>query len=561
MKKKKLLSVLILGILTISTLVACSRNGNSSSSVPTVDYDQNAFGSWFPFGTELKGDDEVADNLIPATTHLNPSEVYANIEYTPQLFYGTHGKYGYIDGKYNSSNPGDDFYNSVAWMNMKDFIGFEHFAYPSDKYLISAVPFIFSAGGATNVDFDLSKITDHEWCKLYYGLKDINNGSFTYITIDAAFEVDGDELVIKPLSDIGRENIDTTGVITYTFSGKEIRYKYQFSAFNLTLSKENTSVTLLETAFYSTNPGSNSYTGNGTYAAFNKPIPDIDSIFISYHEDSHNLDFLHVTYGPDNEDLNYESFTNMACKIHDNGIIQFAFQDKKGNIHEYEYVFFPLGNTGVAFSDGTNTYIYLDDFIDFIHEEYDNVTGLNVSPEDEERLASLEQEDIQLLEETKEHLLSEFSAELGKLGVQIIVDSKTGEILFDSSILFDKNESTISEEGKVALENFSKVFSEILGKDEYRNFISQVVIQGHTDSDGDYDYNKKLSQERADAVKECILNALADDAEATALCESLFQTEGCASDYLIYDETGAEDKEASRRVVFVFYVDLDYLDN
>ena len=238
---------------------------------------------------------------------------------------------------------------------------------------------------------------------------------------------------------------------------------------------------------------------------------------------------------------------------------RFAFKDKDGNIQSFEYVFFPLGATGVAFSDGTHNYAYLSSYVSFIDDKFKNVSGLNVTEKDQEKLATLKEEDLKTLQDTKNQMLEDFKEALANVGVNAVINSDTGEILFDSSILFAKNESSVSEEGKIALENFSKVFSEILKKEEYQNFLAQVKIQGHTDSDGDYDYNKTLSQERADAVKNCIMENLSDDAGASALCEKLFATEGCASDYLITDENGAEDKTASRRVVFVFYIDLDYL--
>lgn len=583
-KKRQLVVVLACVLFTYCLLAACGKfkvedaaetaeKTNRTETTDTNDTTEegdtevaeenvgNRYNSWFPFNMTLLGDGATS-GMIPKETTLDPEEVYEQIEYNEYLLYGSHGNFALVDDKdvtviprYDTWHPGDSFWKKMSLEDQIELLGCEDIIYTADKYLIASVPYSFEAGTA-EVDWSLSKINDYHWCKMRFALKNVTSGEVEKMDVDAAFEVRNNELIIKPLADV--QGDDTTGIVTYSFTGAEIHYQFRFDGMELILTKDDSEAALLEESFYHYNIGNNIFAVEGSTPV--NPIPDINYVNFSYHETLEDKDYFWATYAPDNVDKSYPDNADLAIKIHDNGIIQFAFQDESGNVHNYEYIFFPLGANGVAFSDGENVYIYLDSYIAYIEKNYADTYGLNVTAEDQEKLASLEEEDLKKLEETKENLLNDFAESLSEFGVGAAVDPKTGEILFDSSILFDKNESTVSAEGKEALINFSKVFSEVLQKEEYANLISQVVIQGHTDSDGDYDYNKTLSQQRADAVKTCIMDALADDATATALFESLFVTEGCSSDQLVYDENGKEDKDASRRVVFVFYVDPDFLD-
>ena len=67
------------------------------------------------------------------------------------------------------------------------------------------------------------------------------------------------------------------------------------------------------------------------------------------------------------------------------------------------------------------------------------------------------------------------------------------KITFDSGILFDVDKSDLRAE---AMENISNL-AVILNKYEDTN----ILLEGHTDSDGAEDYNLALSERRANAVK------------------------------------------------------------
>jgi len=81
--------------------------------------------------------------------------------------------------------------------------------------------------------------------------------------------------------------------------------------------------------------------------------------------------------------------------------------------------------------------------------------------------------------------------------------------------------------------------------DTYARSIAEIIVEGHTDSDGTREHNLELSGNRAAAVAEYCLSIQPELAE-------IMVTKGLAFDQVILDENGNEDKAASRRVVFKF---------
>ena len=72
-------------------------------------------------------------------------------------------------------------------------------------------------------------------------------------------------------------------------------------------------------------------------------------------------------------------------------------------------------------------------------------------------------------------------------------------IILKTDALFDYNKSDIRERGKVRLD--TQVVEEIKGYAQ----VGVVLVTGHADIIGNDDYNQKLSQRRADAVKEFLV--------------------------------------------------------
>jgi outer membrane protein OmpA-like peptidoglycan-associated protein len=119
-------------------------------------------------------------------------------------------------------------------------------------------------------------------------------------------------------------------------------------------------------------------------------------------------------------------------------------------------------------------------------------------------------------------------------------DDKYNKIVTDGKfithgILFDVNQSTIKPESMGALNEIAKLMK--------AHTDLRFEIDGHTDSDGSADGNMKLSQQRAEAVKERLVKMGIDEARLTA--------KGFGATKPIDKNDSAEGKANNRRVEFV----------
>jgi outer membrane protein OmpA-like peptidoglycan-associated protein len=70
----------------------------------------------------------------------------------------------------------------------------------------------------------------------------------------------------------------------------------------------------------------------------------------------------------------------------------------------------------------------------------------------------------------------------------------------NEEVLFDNNSADIKEDFNDILDSFFPRYLGILLSDNFRDKISEVRIEGHTDSRGEYMYNVRLSQNRTSNV-------------------------------------------------------------
>ena len=80
------------------------------------------------------------------------------------------------------------------------------------------------------------------------------------------------------------------------------------------------------------------------------------------------------------------------------------------------------------------------------------------------------------------------------------VDAQTGSITFSSDVLFRYNRSSLTAESRDTLKNIIPMYLGVLLQDQFRDYIAEIIIEGHTDTDGSYQSNMELSYERANAV-------------------------------------------------------------
>lgn len=138
--------------------------------------------------------------------------------------------------------------------------------------------------------------------------------------------------------------------------------------------------------------------------------------------------------------------------------------------------------------------------------------------------------------------------------LNIHIDSQTGSITFDSSILFDVDQYELKESGKDFLEQFLPRYLGVLLDEKYVDSIGEIIIEGHTDTNGTYLYNLELSQNRALSVASFCLkedNSVLSQ-EMTETLRRIVTANGKSFSDPIYASSGIVDMVASRRVEFKF---------
>lgn len=152
----------------------------------------------------------------------------------------------------------------------------------------------------------------------------------------------------------------------------------------------------------------------------------------------------------------------------------------------------------------------------------------------------------------KAEIIEDLRKELKNVDLEI--DGQTGAIQFNSEILFDKNKSTLKSSGKKELDKFMKGYFKVLLNDKFQDNIAEIIVEGHTDTDGSYDYNLELSQKRALSVSNYCLNSKELDltAKQKEQLRKIITANGRSYSNPIKRKDGSVDKEKSRRVVFQF---------
>ncbi|MEZ4287682.1 MAG: OmpA family protein [Polyangiales bacterium] len=116
-------------------------------------------------------------------------------------------------------------------------------------------------------------------------------------------------------------------------------------------------------------------------------------------------------------------------------------------------------------------------------------------------------------------------AEIDRVGDELIVK-------FESGILFDTGKSTLRGDAKTALAEFAGVLKEYP--------MTDLRIEGHTDSDGSEKYNLKLSTARAKQVYDYLV--------AQGVASNRMASEGYGEANPVADNSTADGKQKNRRV-------------
>ena len=162
------------------------------------------------------------------------------------------------------------------------------------------------------------------------------------------------------------------------------------------------------------------------------------------------------------------------------------------------------------------------------------------------------QDELDQIKNTRQSVVNDLKDEFGD---SLIINEETGTVEFDSSVLFDTAMYNIKPSGQEALREFLPRYFEVLLK--HRDNIQEIIIEGHTDSEGEYLYNLDLSQKRAMSVAQFCLNynnGFLSNEDVDEL-RSIVTANGrsySALKYINDDVSQGEDKARSRRVEFKF---------
>ncbi|KAA6224804.1 MULTISPECIES: OmpA family protein [unclassified Campylobacter] len=160
---------------------------------------------------------------------------------------------------------------------------------------------------------------------------------------------------------------------------------------------------------------------------------------------------------------------------------------------------------------------------------------------------------VQNLGLLRTNLSKNLKLKLDDLDNNISINDKTGSIVLSATNLFGKDSYVLKDEVKVRLRNFLTKYFEVILNDEklYLN-IENILIEGHTSSDGSYVYNLDLSQKRAYELMNFIYTFNKDNKLHKFLIAS-----GRSSSVPIL-KNGVEDKDASQRMEIKFIIKTNY---
>lgn len=151
----------------------------------------------------------------------------------------------------------------------------------------------------------------------------------------------------------------------------------------------------------------------------------------------------------------------------------------------------------------------------------------------------------------KASIIRDLDEAFSESNLKVDINPKTGAISFADGVFFEYNSSVVSTAGKKHLESFVPKYLSILMSPNNKEYISQIIVEGHTDNKGNYLYNLQLSQARSLAVVSTILGDPFPLKNKTEI-RYLLTSNGRSFSEPIKDKSGKINANKSRRVEFQF---------
>lgn len=532
--KVRLICVLLALLLAVSTfLSACGdssdesagsqggdKNTASAAQNDNADTGETSQEDTTPVETyDLSGNYSDTVALGAPASPLDPGKVYQEVTYIPEMFVS------------NFTLLGGDSAIEEFKKNAKHYKFNEAASGGGVEREITTLPFELeartykledNASGAGIIYIMNARFFDQN------GDKDLR-----YFTYSIEKEGDKNVLLLQNIKDIQYTDA-YTGISGYTEGQLNLKYYFTFKGFNLTLESDGEKVVLSNAYYYIDDQELHL----SNYGFLSKGSPMIDHIagFNIYYKPEAEYNSFNVTFINDRN----EDETSRYChgQLTDSGLFTFTVPYAT-ETKTYQYVFFYLGSNGMILTDGKTNYKYTTDEDDFKAYKLGTVLG------DDTDVDSLSDDDEKQLIEAQNAILMELEAAFKSRNMEAVVDPATGRVTLDSNILFAKNSYELSADGKGSLDEFLAVYTSVVLSENNKNLVGSIVVEGHTDTDGDHASNQTLSEKRAKAVADYCTSKI-------PALKNIITSKGYSYDDPVYKDDGSVDMDASRRVVFKF---------
>ena len=176
-------------------------------------------------------------------------------------------------------------------------------------------------------------------------------------------------------------------------------------------------------------------------------------------------------------------------------------------------------------------------------------------------LAKQEIEDAKKLLYNAQQELDNYRLEIDKSNQELAFSLAQLQQAYDEAAL---TRDALTAESKVTLKEVIPTYLDVLLQDRFRGYIAEIIVEGHTDTQGDYAGNMKLSYQRAYSVAEfCIDEKNGLSRDKIAQLTSLLTVNGRSWSHPVYvrdaqgNNTSQVDMAASRRVEIKFRLKED----
>ncbi|MDD6825059.1 MAG: OmpA family protein [Oscillospiraceae bacterium] len=263
----------------------------------------------------------------------------------------------------------------------------------------------------------------------------------------------------------------------------------------------------------------------------------------------------------------------MKLKNNNNESEEYSFWQSYSDLMAALLLMFVLIMSGIllnyneSIKEEQNKNKQLEDQKILLEEQQKSIEEQKKSIEDQKLAIEEQQKQIDKLIGIKEEIIKNLSKTFEESDLVIAVDQYTGSIVFDSNILFATDSFELSPEGEASLGLFVPLYFKSLLTGKYKEYISEIIIEGHTDVKGSYMYNLELSQKRAFSVCEYCLEKVDLKSYAPELnidnIRKILTANGRSWSNPVYKDEACTvvDMDSSRRVEFKFRLKDDEMIN